>query len=143
MRTNCISMAEDFNLSLERFFAPNKEKLENMVSKLEKMEKSLDAYLDKPLDENNVHYACGNALEEIMGQLKDLKNQMIDNIVKIRADIDQRTALELNPMINNELIDEIIKRTKEENELILLEGDQQQFNNEENKQNKEEEDVNG
>ena len=76
MRTNCISMAEDFNLSLERFFAPNKEKLENMVSKLEKMEKSLDAYLDKPLDENNVHYACGNALEEIMGQLKDLKNEM-------------------------------------------------------------------
>ena len=76
MSTNFISMAEDFNLSLERFFAPNKEKLENMVSKLEKMEKSLDAYLDKPLDENNVHYACGNALEEIMGQLKDLKNQM-------------------------------------------------------------------
>ena len=76
MRTNFISMAEDFNLSLERFFAPNKEKLENMVSKLEKMEKSLDAYLDKPLDENNVHYACGNALEEIMGQLKDLKNEM-------------------------------------------------------------------
>ena len=75
MKTN-FSMAEDFNLSLERFFAPNKEKLENMVSKLEKMEKSLDAYLDKPLDENNVHYACGNALEEIMGQLKDLKNQM-------------------------------------------------------------------
>ena len=76
MRTNCISMEEDFNLSLERFFAPNKEKLGNMVSKLKKMEKSLDAYLDKPLDENNVHYACGNALEEIMGQLEDLKNQM-------------------------------------------------------------------
>ena len=71
------------------------------------------------------------------------QNEIIDNIVKIRADIDQRTALELNPMINNELIDEIIKRTKEENELILLESDQQQFNNEENKQNKEEEDVDG
>ena len=71
------------------------------------------------------------------------QNEIIDNIVKIRADIDQRTALELNPMINNELIDEIIKRTKEENELILLEEDQQQFNNEENKQNKEEEVVNG
>ena len=71
------------------------------------------------------------------------QNEIIDNIVKIRADIDQRTALELNPMINNELIDEIIKRTKEENELILLEEDQQQFNNEENKQNKEEEDVDG
>ena len=71
------------------------------------------------------------------------QNEIIDNIVKIRADIDQRTALELNPMINNELIDEIIKRTKEENELILLEEDQQQFNNEENKQNKEEEGING
>ena len=72
MSTNCISMAEDFNLSLERFFAPNKEKLENMVSKLEKMEKSLDAYLDKPLDENNVHFACGDALENVIGGLKDL-----------------------------------------------------------------------
>ena len=57
------------------------------------------------------------------------QNEIIDNIVKIRADIDQRTALELNPMINNEL--------------ILLEEDQQQFNNEENKQNKEEEGING
>ena len=71
MRTN-FSMAKDFNLSLERFFAPNKEKLENMVSKLEKMEKSLDAYLDKPLDENNVHFACGDALENVIGGLKDL-----------------------------------------------------------------------
>ena len=75
MRTN-FGMAEDFNLSLERFFAPNKEKLENMVSKLEKMEKSLDAYLDKPLDDNNVHFACGDALENVIGGLKDLTKEM-------------------------------------------------------------------
>ena len=69
-------MSEDFNLSMNRFIVPNKERVEKMLSLLQRMEKSLDAYLDKPLDENNVHYACGNALEEIMGQLKDLKNQM-------------------------------------------------------------------
>lgn len=86
MRTN-FSMAEDFNLLIERFFAPSEENLENIVSKLEKMEKSLDAYLDKPLDENNVHYACGNALEEIMGQLKDLKNKIdcFSNILEAKA----------------------------------------------------------
>ena len=76
MRTNCISMAEDFNLSMNRFIVPNKERVEKMLSLLQRMEKSLDAYLDKPLDDNNVHYACGNALEEIMGQLKDLKKEM-------------------------------------------------------------------
>ena len=76
MRTNCITMSEDFNLSMNRFIVPNKERVEKMSSLLQRMEKSLDAYLDKPLDENNVHYACGNALEEIMGQLKDLKNEM-------------------------------------------------------------------
>ena len=75
MRTN-FSMAEDFNLSMNRFIVPNKERVEKMLSLLQRMEKSLDAYLDKPLDENNVHYACGNALEEIMGQLKDLKKEM-------------------------------------------------------------------
>ena len=76
MRTNFISMAEDFNLSMNRFIVPNKERVEKMLSLLQRMEKSLDAYLDKPLDDNNVHYACGNALEEIMGQLKDLKKEM-------------------------------------------------------------------
>ena len=76
MRINCISMAEDFNLSMNRFIVPNKERVEKMLSLLQRMEKSLDAYLDKPLDDNNVHYACGNALEEIMGQLKDLKKEM-------------------------------------------------------------------
>ena len=76
MRTNCISMAEDFNLSMNRFIVPNKERVEKMLSLLQRIEKSLDAYLDKPLDDNNVHYACGNALEEIMGQLKDLKKEM-------------------------------------------------------------------
>ena len=76
MRTDCISMTEDFNLSMNRFIVPNKVRVEKMLSLLQRMEKSLDAYLDKPLDDNNVHYACGNALEEIMGQLKDLKKEM-------------------------------------------------------------------
>ena len=72
MRTNCISMAEDFNLSMNRFIVPNKERVEKMLSLLQRMEKSLDAYLDKPLDDNNVHFACGDALENVIGGLKDL-----------------------------------------------------------------------
>ena len=72
MRINCITMAEDFNLSMGHFVAPNKERIEKMVSMLQKMEKSLDAYLDKPLDDNNVHFACGDALENVIGGLKDL-----------------------------------------------------------------------
>ena len=72
MSTNCISMAEDFNLSLERFFAPNKGRVEKMLSLLQRMEGSLDAYLNKPLDDNNVHFACGDALENVIGGLQDL-----------------------------------------------------------------------
>ena len=72
MRTNCISMTEDFNLSMNRFIVPNKERVEKMLSLLQRMEKSLDAYLDKPLDDNNVHFACGDALENVIGGLKDL-----------------------------------------------------------------------
>ena len=72
MRTNCISMSEDFNLSMNSFIVPNKERVEKMLSLLQRMEKSLDAYLDKPLDDNNVHFACGDALENVIGGLKDL-----------------------------------------------------------------------
>ena len=72
MRTDCISMTEDFNLSMNRFIVPNKERVEKMLSLLQRMEKSLDAYLDKPLDDNNVHFACGDALENVIGGLKDL-----------------------------------------------------------------------
>lgn len=71
MRTN-FSMAEDLNLSMNRFIVPNKERVEKMLSLLQGMEKSLDAYLDKPLDDNNVHFACGDALENVIGGLKDL-----------------------------------------------------------------------
>ena len=72
MRTDCISMTEDFNLSMNRFIVPNKVRVEKMLSLLQRMEKSLDADLDKPLDDNNVHFACGDALENVIGGLKDL-----------------------------------------------------------------------
>ena len=72
MRTNCISMAEDLNLSMNRFIVPNKERVEKMLSLLQRMEGSLDAYLDKPLNDNNVHFTCGDALENVIGGLKDL-----------------------------------------------------------------------
>lgn len=63
---------EDLNLSVKNFFEPNKERIEKMVSLLQKMGKSLDAYLDKPLEDNDTHYSCGNALGNVTGALKDL-----------------------------------------------------------------------
>lgn len=85
MRTNCITMAEDLNLSMNRFIVPNKERVEKMLSLLQRMEKSLDAYLDKPLDDNNVHFACGDALENVIGGLKDLIKVMDYYKVEIGA----------------------------------------------------------
>lgn len=41
--------------------------------------------------------------------------EVIDNIIKMRSDIDQETALKLNPYIQDEEIPEIIKRIDEEN----------------------------
>ena len=63
---------EDLLLSVKNFLEPNKERIEKMVSMLQKMETSLDAYLDKPLDDNCAHISCGNALENVTGALKDL-----------------------------------------------------------------------
>lgn len=47
------------------------------------------------------------------------ETEIIDNIIKIRSDIDHRTALELNPMIDNDNIDVILERMKEEDMIIL------------------------
>lgn len=71
-----ICMSEDLVCAMNRFFVPSKEKVEKMLSMLQKMENSLDAYLDKPLDDDNVHFACGDALEQIIGGLRDLTNSM-------------------------------------------------------------------
>ena len=71
-----ISMSEDLICAANRFFVPSKEKVEKMLSMLQKMEKSLDAYLDKPLDDDNVHFACGDALEQIVEALRDLTDSM-------------------------------------------------------------------
>ena len=43
-----------------------------MVSLLQKIEKSLDACLDKPLEGNDAHFTCGKALGNVTGALKDL-----------------------------------------------------------------------
>lgn len=47
------------------------------------------------------------------------ETEIIDNIIKIRSDIDHRTALELNPMIDNDNIDVILERMKEEDMIVL------------------------
>lgn len=71
-----LGIYEDLKNSTNCFFNPNKERVEKMLSLLQRMEGSLDAYLDKPLDDNNVHFACGDALENVIGGLKDLINAM-------------------------------------------------------------------
>ena len=63
---------EDLLLSAKNFFEPNKERVEKMVSMLQMMNKSLKAYLDKPLEDNDAHFTCGNALGNLTGALKDL-----------------------------------------------------------------------
>lgn len=63
---------KDFNLSVINFFEPNKERIEKMVTILQKMEKSLDTYLNKPLDDNDAHFTCLDALENVTGALKEL-----------------------------------------------------------------------
>ena len=63
---------EDLNASVINFFNPNRERIEKMISTLQKMEKSLDAHLDKPLNDNDAHFTCGDALENVTGALKDL-----------------------------------------------------------------------
>ena len=67
---------EDLNSSVINFFEPNRERIEKMVSILQKMEKSLDAYLDKPLEDNEANFACGDALESITYALEELKKEM-------------------------------------------------------------------
>ena len=80
-----ISMSEDLICAMNRFFVPNKEKVEKMLSMLQKMEKSLNAYLDKPLDDDNVHFACGDALEQIVEALRDLTNSMDYSSIEYKA----------------------------------------------------------
>ena len=67
---------EDFNLSVINFFEPNKERIEKMATMLQKIEKSLDAYLDKSLEDNEARFACGDALESVTYALEELKKEM-------------------------------------------------------------------
>lgn len=86
--------------------------------------------------ENEAHNFMDTVMQiyqEIYGEVKNYnltfirsglinETEIIDNIVKIRSDIDHRTALELNPMIDNDSIDIILERVKEE-DMITLGGD--------------------
>ena len=80
-----ISMSEDLVRAMNRFFVPSKEKVEKMLSLLQKMEKSLDAYLDKPLEDDNVHFACGDALEQTIEALRDLNDSMDYSSIEYKA----------------------------------------------------------
>ena len=71
-----ISMSEDLICAINQFLVPSKDKVEKMLSMLQKIENSLDAYLDKPLDDEDVHLACGDALEGIIRGLRALTDSM-------------------------------------------------------------------
>ena len=83
--------------------------------------------------ENEAHNFMNSVMQiyqEIYGEVKKYnltfirsglinETEIIDNIIKIRSDIDHRTALELNPMIDNDNIDVILERMKEEDMIVL------------------------
>lgn len=104
---------------------------ENLNLKVDDFENEVCEFMDKVM----------TIFEEIEGEQGEYdisfirsglinQSEIIDNIIKIRADIDQRTALELNPLIDNDMIDEILKRVEKENEIILLdEGSNIEGNN--------------
>ena len=83
--------------------------------------------------ENEAHNFMNSVMQiyqEIYGEVKNYnltfirsglinETEIIDNIIKIRSDIDHRTALELNPMIDNDNIDVILERMKEEDMIVL------------------------
>ena len=71
MQQKC-PIREDLNVSVINFFEPNRERLEKIINMLKKMEKSLDKFLDKPLEDNNAHFACGDALENVIEELKEM-----------------------------------------------------------------------
>ena len=80
-----ISMSEDLIIAMNRFFVPSKEKVEKMLSMLQKMEKSLNGYLDKPLEDDNVKFACGDALELVVEALRDLTDSMDYSSIEFEA----------------------------------------------------------
>lgn len=104
---------------------------ENLNLKVDDFENEVCEFMDKVM----------TIFEEIEGEQGEYdisfirsglinQSEIIDNIIKIRADIDQRTALELNPLIDNDMIDEILKRVEKENEITLLdEGNDIEGNN--------------
>ena len=76
---------EDLNLSAINFFEPNRERLEKIIYMLQKMEKSLDKFLDKPLENNNANLACGDALENVIEELKEMTIAMNYYQIEIEA----------------------------------------------------------
>lgn len=66
------TLVSDFGLSIGQFFGPNKKKVEKMIENIQKLMPIIDSVLDKPVDENNPHFCCGDLLENISGALSDL-----------------------------------------------------------------------
>ena len=76
-----------------------------------------------------LEYRGGNAEDvEIELERRTIINdaEVVDLIYTMREDIDQRTALEKNPLITPKEVDEIMKRTEEEKSLFELEQEEEE-----------------
>ena len=81
------TLKSDFGLSIGQFFGPNKKKVEKMIENIQKIMPIIDSVLDKPVDENNPHFCCGDLLEKISGALSDLAGEFdhYEKIFKAKA----------------------------------------------------------
>lgn len=81
------TLVSDFGLSIGQFFGPNKKKVEKMIADIDKLMPIIDSVLDKPVDENNPHFCCGDLLENLKDALSDLTGEFdhYEKIFKAKA----------------------------------------------------------
>lgn len=81
------TLVSDFGLSIGQFFGPNKKKVEKMIENIQKLMPIIDSVLDKPVDENNPHFCCGDLLENVIDSLSSLVGELdhYEKIFKAKA----------------------------------------------------------
>ena len=81
------TLKSDFGLSIGQFFGPNKRKVEKMIENIQKLMPIIDSVLDKPVDENNPHFCCGDLLENVSDSLDSLVGEFdhYEKIFKAKA----------------------------------------------------------
>lgn len=133
--TSVLSGGSLTNVAIKANMADLDLKTDNFeIEALEFMEKLIDLYnqnYNTTIDYN------------IKFKRRTLVNdtETIDNILKFRADIDHKTALMLNPLIDNDEIDDIIEAMTEET-ASKIQLQQEMFENGNNQENNKDNDKN-